>query len=98
MMMRWMQIALLCVLLCGCDEKKDFSGTVEVKKINGVATNVVVTLPQSGRISFDLDKREDVNALILSLETIVVDLKAAREELPMSQIKYTDSTPLEESQ
>jgi hypothetical protein len=83
------RIALLLCLLVGCD-KPDFGGRCTIEKSDGVVTSVKVNMPHhpSGRhFEFTCTKRKEMDKLIDGLESLILDLKAARDRMPVIEQK-----------
>ena len=79
----------LCVLLAGC-QQATYNGICTVEQVDGKVTNVKVELPRpanSDRNAFQVKSREDMDKLIAGLESLVLDLKAARDRMPVTEPK-----------
>lgn len=79
----------LCVLLAGC-QKATYNGTCTIEKADGKVTKVTVELPrpQNGdRSRFQVENRDEMDKLINGLESLVLDLKAARDQMPVVEPK-----------
>lgn len=84
-------VSLACLVLlaivqgCGPAPPDDYTGHVTTIKINGVIETVEVQLPfESSRQTrvMELNTREEVDRLVESLKSIIVDLEFARDQMP----------------
>jgi hypothetical protein len=88
--MRRIAIALLiCLGLTGCPTQTSlYSGKCTIEKVDGVVTEVKVYIPaRAGQrdATFRLNKREDLDELIASFESILYDLKLARDQMKVHE-------------
>lgn len=85
-------IFLVLVLFTGCDLDSDNNfkkGSCTVVKVDGKVTHVKVTLPRhrfQGNDEFDVKDRTEMDSLIEFLESSVLDLKEARDQMPIVEI------------
>lgn len=84
--MRNIKLAVLMVCLGGCDEPipQDFSGSVVVNRVNGNVISIDITLPTSSG-SLEVTGRDNADRLIRQIESILVDLKSARDQFPVKE-------------
>lgn len=78
-------VLCLCALLTGC-QQATYNGTCTVQKSDGKVTKVTVELPRPAnrdRSIFQVENRQDMDKLITGLESLVLDLKAARDQMPV---------------
>lgn len=81
---------LFCVLAglfgsTGC-KYEPFYGRCTIEKVNGKVISVKVILPNKGgnaNAVFECNNRDEMDKIINSLDSILLDLKAAREQMPV---------------
>jgi hypothetical protein len=85
--MRRILVLVICISLFGCDKKQPYTGKCTIEKVDGQVTSVKVVLPnKSGAdqtATFDMSTREDMTKLINGLESLLLDLKQARDQMPV---------------
>lgn len=87
-MKRIMPFVLLLVGIdAGCEMPTNFQGSVKVNRQNGVTTSVEVLFP----LSTTVYSRATTDALVNQLDSMVSDLKAARDQFPVNEPKQKDS-------
>lgn len=80
-------LCCLCCLLAGC-QQATYNGTCTIKKADGKATKVTVELPRPAnrdRSIFQVENRQDMDKLINGLESLLLDLKSARDQMPVQE-------------
>lgn len=71
------------VILGGCNGiPQDFYGSVEVKRTNGQISTIDVHLPAQYT---QITNRDNADRLISQLESVLVDLKTARDQFPVKE-------------
>ena len=79
----------LCLCVAGCDQNGiDYTTTCDMKKVDGKAVTVTVTLPhpsQNQPATLVLNNREQVQKMIDALESLKVDLELARDQMPTTE-------------
>lgn len=82
--MRW--IALMLLVITGCEAPSNYSGSTKIEQTDGRTTRVSIVLPRpKGQTSnsFHIEKREEMDKLIGGLESLLLDLKQIRDRMPV---------------
>lgn len=72
----------------GCDEHRDgFSFSCDMQKVDGKVISLSVTMPYERMKPnpLTLDSRENVQKLIDSLESLILDLELARDQMSVKE-------------
>lgn len=77
---------LALVLFAGCTFPPSYETTVKVHKVNGIITQVEVRLIGN---TVTLNDKRHIEAMITSLETAVIDLKNASDQMEVVEPKPT---------
>lgn len=88
-MRRTALVLCLCALLAGC-QQANYNGSCTIHQVDGRVAKVVVELPRPAnrdRSIFEVENREQMDKLISGLESLVLDLKAARDKMPVQEPK-----------
>ena len=84
-MKRFLLAAAIClVLLTGCNTRKQYHGKCTIEKVDGVVTRVKVYWPERAgqrEADFTLENKEDLDKLIFGLDSVLQDLKLARDQM-----------------
>lgn len=85
-MRRIAALALTAALFAvtGCKQQDNYYGTCTIEKVDGRVTTVKIGLPNNhGNTSttFEVKDRESLDKLITGLESLVLDLKVARDQM-----------------
>lgn len=75
------------VLLCGCvPTKAPFKATLQIQKTDGHVDYVDVNISASGpNTSYRIDNRAEATSVVDQLESLIVDLKLAQEQMPVNE-------------
>lgn len=85
--------AVACLLvLCGCNaNKQPYYGKCTIEKVDGKVVSVKVSMPNrhgtDQNASFEMSDRADMDKLITGLESLLLDLKMARDSMPVVEPK-----------
>ena len=83
-MKRTLMFAALTVVACiGCEPTVNFYGSVKVNRLNGEPTSVEVRFPETITVS----SRENMDRLVAQVDSLLGDLKAARDQFPVDEPK-----------
>ena len=85
-MRRIATIALTAAMLAlsGCKQPDNYFGTCTIEKVDGRVTTVKIGLPNnhgSTSTTFEVKDRESLDKLIAGLDSLVLDLKIARDQM-----------------
>lgn len=84
-MKQFLLVAAFClVFLTGCSTRREYQGKCTIEKVDGVVTRVKVYWPlRAGQrdADFTLESKEDLDKLILGLDSVLQDLKLARAQM-----------------
>lgn len=69
-------VLLICVGACNTP-KQEFTGSLKIYKTNGQVTRIEFNPPNN----FIINNREDVDSVIAEMESLLVDLKYARDSM-----------------
>lgn len=79
--MKRISLAFILIFCVGACNPTPFIGSVKVNKIDGQTSTIDVTTP-----SFcTLKSREEANKYIANLESLLVEVKAARDSMPVNE-------------
>lgn len=81
--MRKMMAFVLLASLCsaaGCNQPRNFGSSCTVETVNGTVETVRVRFPQCSE-GLRVTRRDEMDRLIASLEILMIDLKAARNQM-----------------
>jgi hypothetical protein len=78
--------ALVLVGITGCSKRPVFFGKCVIEKVDGKVTSVKVVLPSNDNnnevsTTYKMSDRESMNHLIQGLESLLLDLKIARDQM-----------------
>lgn len=84
-------ILALALVTCGCQQQPPFYGKCTIEKIDGKVVSVKLMMPNKHgnqqQAEFNCTTREEMDKLIEGLEGIVLDLKVARDQMPVIEPK-----------
>ena len=80
------------MLSTGCATKEEFHGKCTTEKVDGKVVSVKVTFPKENggsemSATYKISDRQAMDNLIASLDSILIDLKAARDQMPIVEPK-----------
>lgn len=78
----WMLIVACVCCLSGCDQKRVYTGSVKIVRVDGEVSRIDVELPGQ---TVSLKDREDANKLIAHLEALTTELKAGRDQFKVQE-------------
>jgi len=83
-------VCALCLLtLAGCEEGMDYTTTCDIKKVDGKANIVTVTLPhhkKSKPTELVFKDRQQVQNMIDALDSLKLDLELARDQMSFPEL------------
>lgn len=78
----------VCAMLTGCPSSQPYYGKVTIEKVDGKVTSVKVVLPNkvgNREANFTLQSREELDTMIGGLESLLLDLKSARDQMQVKE-------------
>ncbi len=87
----WITSMIVGMCLSGCSPAPVYYGKSTVERIDGKVTSVKVVLPRVGgeqmSATYQLSDRESLDKLIQGLDSLLLDLKMARDQMPVIEPK-----------
>jgi len=81
-------IGCLFIFVVGCDERDNkFTFTCDMQKVDGKVVSLSVTMPYKGMkpAPLTLNNRKEVQGLIDSLESLILDLELSRDQMAVEE-------------
>lgn len=77
-------LLLACAVCVGCEDMTAYKGYIKINKVNGQVSYIEVQVPTG---TYLLRSREEATRYIDQMESVLSDLKQARDQMPVVEKK-----------